>query len=73
MADAQVSGLIRSINELVERDTGSWSLAVGDQITQRVTRSDQRQLRLFADNLDIPARLAPGLARTTGGRGSGLR
>ncbi|TDW69985.1 hypothetical protein [Kribbella pratensis] len=60
MADAQVSGLIRSINELVERDTGSWSLAVGDQITQRVTRSDQRQLRLFADNLDIPARLAPG-------------
>ncbi|MER7244075.1 hypothetical protein [Kribbella sp. NPDC000426] len=59
MADAQVSGLIRSINELVERDTGSWSLAVGDQITQRVTRSDQRQLRLLADNLDIPARLAP--------------
>ncbi|WP_432888657.1 hypothetical protein ACQPYH_08195 [Kribbella sp. CA-245084] len=59
MADAEVSGLIRSINRLVERDTGSFSLAIGDQITHRVGRSDQRQLRLLADNLDIPARLAP--------------
>ncbi|MFC6160541.1 hypothetical protein [Kribbella jiaozuonensis] len=59
MADAQVGDLIRSINRLVERDTGSWSLAVGNQIAQRVTRSDQRRLRLLVDNLDIPARLAP--------------
>lgn len=59
MADAKVSALIRRINELVEADTGSRSLAVGDQITRRVTRSDQRRLRLLADNLDIPARLAP--------------
>ncbi|GAA1107448.1 hypothetical protein GCM10009630_00370 [Kribbella jejuensis] len=59
MADAQVSALIRRINELVEADTGSRSLAVGDRITGVVTRSDQRRLRLFADNLDIPVRLAP--------------
>jgi hypothetical protein len=60
VADARVSALIRRINELVEADTGSRSLAVGDQITRRVTRSDQRRLRLLVDNLDIPARLAPG-------------
>ncbi|MFD7154787.1 hypothetical protein ACFV9C_09325 [Kribbella sp. NPDC059898] len=59
MADAQVSALIRKINELVEADTGSRSIAVGDQITRRVIRSDQRRLRALAANLDLPVRLTP--------------
>ncbi|MFI7064524.1 hypothetical protein ACIBL3_26275 [Kribbella sp. NPDC050124] len=59
MADPVLNDLIRKINQLVVDDTGGRSMATGDQVPG-VTRSNQRRLQPLAENLDIPARLAPG-------------
>ncbi|MFG1814810.1 hypothetical protein ACGFIF_13665 [Kribbella sp. NPDC049174] len=69
MADPAVNDLIRTLNQLVVNDTGGRSLATGDQVPG-VTLTTEAQLRLLADNLDIPARLAPSPAAVLN-RGSG--
>ncbi|MEV0285355.1 hypothetical protein AB0H36_14695 [Kribbella sp. NPDC050820] len=58
MADPVLNDLIRKINQLVVDDTGGRSMATGDQVPG-VTRGNQRRLLPLAENLDIPARLAP--------------
>ncbi|MGW1345370.1 hypothetical protein ACWCOV_30280 [Kribbella sp. NPDC002412] len=58
MADPVLNDLIRKINQLVVADTGGRSMATGDQVPG-VTRGNQRRLLPLAENLDIPARLAP--------------
>ncbi|MDX2968864.1 hypothetical protein [Kribbella solani] len=63
MADATVSALVQRINELVVADTGTRSLAVGEQIAGRVTRTNERYLRPLADNLHHPDRLRPPLGQ----------
>ncbi len=59
MADAKIHALIQAVNRLVVEDTGTRSLATDNQLVGRVTRSDRRRLAPLADNLDLPARLAP--------------
>ncbi|MEU4603162.1 hypothetical protein AB0F43_09305 [Kribbella sp. NPDC023972] len=61
MADPTVLDLIRKVNQLVVKDTGGWSMATGDQLPE-LREYDEERLRRLADNLDIPARLAPGRA-----------
>ncbi|TWD82063.1 hypothetical protein FB561_3189 [Kribbella amoyensis] len=58
MTDASVDDLIRAINSLVVQDTGGVSLASGQQLPG-VTRSVRARVDRLADNLDVPARLAP--------------
>ncbi|MEU4196219.1 hypothetical protein AB0E69_30230 [Kribbella sp. NPDC026611] len=60
MADANLHALVRAVSRLVAEDTKGWSSATADEIARRLTLSDQRRLRPLADNLDVPARLAPG-------------
>jgi len=58
VADPLVDDLIRTINQLVVADTNGRSMASGNQLPG-VTNSNQRTLKALAENLDIPARLAP--------------
>jgi hypothetical protein len=58
MADPVVEDLIRAINREVVADTGGRSMAVGDELPE-LADFDEGPLRRLADNLDIPARLAP--------------
>jgi hypothetical protein len=50
--------LIRSINHFVVEDTDGWSMASGNQLPA-VSRSTERLITPLAQNLDVPARLAP--------------
>jgi hypothetical protein len=55
---ADVEDLIRTINRLVVEDTEGRSMAVGDELPE-LADFEEGPLRRLAENLDIPARLAP--------------
>jgi hypothetical protein len=69
VADPVVNDLIRKISRLVASDTGGRSTAAGEQLPG-MTPTTEFLLRRLADNLDIPARLAPSPAAVVG-RGPG--